>query len=370
MDIVGNEINNLHSYSFVFQNGDQIRIQHNIINFLHSHFLHISRNREVKSTGVNLWFLDNQIYNLQPGALSFAPTLEGFVYKDNFFNQPCHCTMEELVTLLINANISTLIRQIINNTFCPVNDILSQCFMLPIGVINVKNFSELVCNSKHNIVCEPYNGETKVVNVTTDIFAHNNTPRDKNTIALIIGGTSICILALLTGSFLILIRGSRWLKRKFYFNKVEDNQNEQSNIVENALESIDECENNDAPEDLTLDLLQNLSSKLDDPHTHQEASEMIEQLYQKYVRNNGLKNNNKQTEDEMHLYEELGNFQLSKLDQNLENGPKSILKFIEERININSEDVIERAPTLNIEYSEPSDVAVHLYSELKENEHT
>ncbi|RZC41897.1 uncharacterized protein BDFB_008920, partial [Asbolus verrucosus] len=370
-DIVGNNIVNFYSFGFVFQNWNRIVLEQNVIKFLHANFLLAPVNPD---NVVEFSYVGNDVFNVKPGALSFVPDLEDrvFTFKNNFFNQTCHCAIEEWIVELTTAKVSSKFKQILNNTFCTVNNLLSQCFELPVGVINLQNFTELVCNTKNDtIICEPYKGETKIVNTTSMIFADNDPPAQTSWLTLIISLTSVLVLVVIATFVVMLIRGSRWLKRKGYFRKIQYSQNEHSNEEENTIETVDESDKLDISEDLTMEMLQDLSKRLDDPNTHQEASEMIEQLYQKYIRNNGPENNNQQDE-EAHLYEELGNLQLNRVEHDpnkQQNGPRSILRLMEEKFNTQFEeiDADEARPALIGEYSEPSDAAIHLYSELKQN---
>lgn len=316
--------------------------------------------------------MGNDVYNFEQGALSFVPDLQdhAFVYKNNFFNQTCHCTIDEWIVELIALNITNKVKQIRNNSFCTVNDLLSKCFELPVGVINIQNFTELVCNTNNTIICEPYRGETKIVNTTSILLAETDIPQATNWLTIIISVASILILLVVVSFIAILIRGSRWLKRKGYFRKIQYNQNEHSNDEENTIETVDESDKVDISEDLSVELLQDLSKRLQDPDTHQEAAETIEQLYHKYIRNNPAENNNQ--EEEAHLYEELSNLQQNGIDNDSneqQTGPSSILRLMEERLNTHFEDIdaVGDRPALNVDYSEPTDAAIHLYSELRQN---
>lgn len=137
---------------------------------------------------------------------------------------------------------------------------------------------------------------------------------------------------------------------------------------------MDRNDKPDLPDELTPELLQTLRERLDDPSTHNEAREMIERLYEMFIVDESYTNNNRQ-EEEAHLYEELGNLQshnnlasaasAEKLEQR--DGAVSFLKLIEERFNMQTGEHRENKPTLVVEYSEPTDAAVHLYSELRQN---
>ncbi|KAJ3661169.1 hypothetical protein Zmor_005579 [Zophobas morio] len=371
VDISDNEIGNLQSTGFVFNGWSNIAFEHNIVQFLHANSIVAPFSSDV----VRFSFNGNEVYKSEPGALSFVPDLEDrvFIFKDNFFEQTCHCTLDEWIVELMNANATSKINKIVNNTFCRVNELLSKCFELKVGVINIQNFTELVCNSNNTIVCEPYRGETKIVNSTNTMFANDDPPPTTDWLAVIIGTSSVLVLLVIVTFIIMLIRGSRWLKRKGYFRKMQYIQNEHSNDEENTIETVDDGDKLDISEDLTMELLQDLSKKLDDPMTHQEACEMIEQLYQKYIHSSGIENNNQQDED-AHLYEELGNLQLTSTSQDpnkqQENGPRSILRIMEEKFNTHFEDIDaddNHRPPLVGEYSEPSDAAVHLYSEVRQN---
>lgn len=47
------------------------------------------------------------------------------------------------------------------------------------------------------------------------------------------------------------------------------------------------------PEELTVEFLHELSKRLDDASTHQEASEMIERLYEMFIVDESYENNNR-----------------------------------------------------------------------------
>jgi hypothetical protein len=259
VEIADNEIGNFHSSGFVFHNWNKITFEQNIIKFLHANSVVAPVNLEE----VEFAFVGNDVYEFEPGALSFVPDLEdrAFIFKNNFFDQTCHCTLDEWIVELITANVTSKINKIVNNTFCTVNELLSQCFELRIGVINIQNFTELVCNTNNTVVCEPYRGETKIVNTTNKMTTNRNASSKTNWLAVIISTTVVLVFMALITLIVMLIRGSRWLKRKGYFRKIQYNQNEHSNDEENTIETVDEGDKLDISEDLTMELLQDLSKK-------------------------------------------------------------------------------------------------------------
>lgn len=171
-----------------------------------------------------------------------------------------------------------------------------------------------------------------------------------------------------------------------------------------------ENEKLEIPQELTIEFLQELSKRLDDPATHQEASDMIERLYEMFIVDESFENNNRwaianlpqatqhskhaklSREEEAHLYEELGNLSLqippppyqeqapatAQVSQTPQDGPRGILKLMEEKFNTNeptasntdlsSTSTSSSKPILTSDYSEPLDKDVHLYSELKARE--
>lgn len=76
--------------------------------------------------------------------------------------------------------------------------------------------------------------------------------------------------------------------RNNYYN------NNQSNEEENTIVTVEtENEKLEIPEELTMEFLHELSRRLDDPNTHQDASEMIERLYEMFIVDESYENNNR-----------------------------------------------------------------------------
>ncbi|XP_066138848.1 uncharacterized protein be isoform X1 [Euwallacea fornicatus] len=386
--IVGNQIVHLHSMAFAIQNWNRITIDQNVIKNLHRDFIVTSTSEsEVESFS----FKGNEIYNLMEGSLSFVQKVEDgkLVFDDNFFNQSCSCDLSDWISTLTNTT-TYRTELIMDSSFCTVDESVSRCFSLPVGIINMKNFTQKTCFN--NTVCAPYNGETRTINTTGKIFvADDDSSEKRHWLIFIVVLIGFFILALVTTFVALLVRGSRWLKRKEksgsgYFRNHYYNNN-QSNEEENTIVTVDtENEKLEMPAELTVEFLHELSRRLDDPSTHQDASEMIERLYEMFIVDDSYENNNR--EEEAHLYEELGNLSLQIPPPPYEEhppqasgvgqGPRGILKLMEEKFNPNctaeaakedtETDTKNTKPVLTSMYSEPIDKDVHLYSELKQKD--
>ncbi|XP_076272965.1 ben isoform X1 [Rhynchophorus ferrugineus] len=388
VDIVGNQIRTFHSTAVVISKWNRIAIDQNVIRNLHADFIVAPWNEDVQ--GIS--FKGNEIYRALDNSLGFVSKLndpEVLVFDDNFFNQSCSCEMEDWVEAMTNAtNLGGLV---LDTSFCTIDQTLSRCFSLPVEIINMQNFTEKACTN--HTVCEPYNGETRTINTTGKIFADHDSNEKQDWLIFVVVLAGFIAL-LLVGTFVaIMIRGGRWLKRKVcpdsgYLRNSNDSHDEEENtIVTNETEN----EKLVMPEELTMEFLHELSSRLDDPTTHQEASEMIERLYEMFVVDDSYENNNR--EEEAHLYEELGNLNLqippppyeeqpsstvqgapsAALGAN--SGPRGILRLMEEKFGgaDSSKSGLDSStsstkPILSGDYCEPIDRDVHLYSELKEKD--
>lgn len=396
--ITDNDIRNLNERAFLFRDWNIINFDYNIILNLHSSFLEIPPTAAVvqsseSSSHHKFTFRSNEMYNVHPGAFDFLPEIDqmdGFTFQNNSFNNTCTCDMYEWFESLING---TNVKYIVNTSFCRVIDFLSRCYQLGEGLINMQNFTDLVCGN-NNITCEPYKGETKVLNSTAIMLLDETPEPSRNGIFIVIIVSVITILVIIVGvAVMLVIKGGIWLKRKGYcmhFRNMQYNPSDNSNddegvMVEHhnnsndhqTLETQQQEERLNLPSELTPELLQTLRLQLENPETEDQAREMIEKLYEMYIIDDGYGNNNRQ-EEETHLYEELGNLQQNNDNfQNsdlLPNGAKNFLKYIEEKFNNTSDDNNDNVndetkkkrqqPTLVTLYSEPKDAAIHLYSEL------
>lgn len=369
--ISDNEIEHFHTAAFSLSNWNRIVVDDNIIKYLHPDFLEVPINPDIYEFS----FTDNEIYNVHDGAMSFIPALTKYLdFDNNFFNETCHC---DISTWLEGVFKTGDVNFVMDTSYCVVTGLLSKCFQLQIGLINMQNFTELACEAGDTIVCEPYVGDTKIIDTTSKMLLDDD--EDSGNSGLILGLTlgALLILAISGTIVILLIRGGLWLKRKGYFRNMRYNHNESSNDEENTIVTVDHNDDKlELPEELTPELLQTLRERLEDPQTHNEAREMIEKLYDMFIVDESYTNNNRQDE-EAHLYEELGNLQTQqqhhqeigsqdRLDTS--EGAMSFLKLIEERLNLQPIDAdVEKKPALAGDYSEPTDAAVHLYSELKQN---
>lgn len=375
VEIIDNNFLNVQPSSFQFSSWNKISFEQNVIKNLGNQFINGEPITEPDFL-IEFSFVNNDIFNLQEGSLRFLNQLKNkndrVHFRDNYFNKTCSCGMNEWFSTITGNNKTN---NLLNTSFCIVDDLLSRCFQLKVGIINVKNFTDLICNESDKIKCEPYKGEVKIVNATT-FKAFDNQKTNHSWLILTLTVIGLLIIAGVATFIFLIISGGKWLKRKGYLRNIHYNQNEVSNEDEQdtivTLDQDSEEQKLDIPEELTLDYLEFLKKRLEDPMTHHETSEIIEKLYEMFIIEDGYENNNRQ--EEAHLYEELANMQtqIPDIENNVgspsSNGPLSILKLMEERFNlqfIDNEDENHKAPPLVSEYSEPSDAEVHLYSEVK-----
>lgn len=358
----------------------------NTINFENNHVVQLQSFFDFSEIFPNLinefTFKGNEIYNISSYALSFLPKIpeqiNHFKFDDNLFNITCICEIDKWIESLLQSNEadhvnSRNIDYIINTSFCSVTPLLERCFEIEEGNINMKNFTKLLCNmNEDTIKCMKYNGEVKVIETTEIMFLDEIDTQQSHPTIVIVGFVFLGILILTAvGSIVIaLIRGGLWLKRKgycnhfrnFHYNRNVSSLEDEGVIVNEDSNNKSESDKNDAPLQLTQELLQSLREQLENPETHEQAREMIEKLYDMFIiPEEGYTNNNRQ--EDPHLYEELGNLQLPQLNNETEplqqNNAVNFLKFMEEKM------YPEKEIPLTL-YSEPKDTTVHLYSELQQ----
>lgn len=362
IEIVGNEITSFNSSGFVLNNWNRIIINDNIIKNLHAHFIEANTNVEIERFS----FKGNEIYHVENGALSFLSHVpeEALLFDDNFFNQSCDCNMREWLEDITNSSKRSKVAM--DTSFCIVNEFLSKCYSLPEGIINIQNFTDRTCSNFTK--CEPYKGVTKVVHTARKTFENKKEDVDHRKWFVAIIGIVGCLLVAIIATFIILIlRGNRRLKGCFLGSAQYNNDEFFGNEDEGTVVTVADNEKLQLPDELTLEFLQTLSQRLDDPTTHQEASEMIERLYEMFIVDDSYENNNR--DDDAHLYEELGNLNLQipppPYEDDREQNSRSILKLMEDKIHSNTDEQGNGRPPLVSEYSEPNDAAVHFYSEIK-----
>lgn len=369
--VTDNEIGTFYSGAFVIQRWDRVTFDNNIMHHVEPHFLELRDPAALPST---LTFVGNEIYKTDDDALRFVADLRktdaNLKFEGNFFNQTCFCDISRwIMGLLGDQDMDTAF--VLDSSFCAVNALLSRCFEIPEGLINMRNYTELACSPEDVIACEKYIGETKVLNTTTDLLAEEK----PDNLTLITGILAASMLAIILSGIVVavLIRGGLWSKQKGYcmrFRNLQYHNESQFTIAEEEMETstehLDDSDKIDVPEELTPEILQQLREKLEDPETHEEAREMIERLYEMFIVGETYTNNNRRDE-ETHLYEELGNMKTPKPAEAVEDEPLGFLRLIEEKYNLPKQPTTSSQPALAGDYSEPSDAAVHLYSELQQN---
>ncbi|XP_030753314.1 uncharacterized protein LOC115880274 isoform X1 [Sitophilus oryzae] len=400
VEIVGNEVQTFHASAIEINKWNKVMIDQNVIINLHKDFITVPWNKDVQL----ITFKGNEIYHALEGSLNFLSKLDEdadkLEFDDNYFAISCSCDLADWIESLTNTTSYT--DKILDTSFCKVDQRLSECFSLSIGIINMQNFTEITCVNE-TADCRSYNGETRTINTTGKIFTDSAQNDKQNWLIFIVVLVACFILALVSTFVVLLIRGSRWLKRRvcslqgYFRNDYYGNNNESNDEEENTIVTVEtDNEKLEIPEELTIEFLHELSQRLDDPATHQEASELIERLYEMFIIDESYENNNR--EEEAHLYEELGNLNLQIPPPPYEEQPSSpqspthtvppsqtttsprgILKLMEEKVvttNTNTEpsrtvlDVSSSStrPILTGEYCEPIDRDVHLYSELRQKD--
>lgn len=351
--ISDNEIGYFRTSAFALNNWNKISVDNNIIMHLSKDFLELSLPSEV----VECSFTGNEVHHAYDAAFRFFQSLKKQLnFDNNSFNEKCRCDIDKWLEGLFN---DTDILFVMDSSYCLITKPLSTCFELQEGLINMQNFTKLVCDEGDKILCEPYQGETKIMDTTSKMLIDiENEETNSNSFILGLTLGALLIIAVAGTIVILLIRGGLWLKRKGYFRNIRYNQNENSNDDENTIVTVDRNDKFEMPDELTPELLQTLRERLDDPTTHNEAREMIERLYDMFIVDESYTNNNRQDE-EAHLYEELGNLQSH---NNLAATPAEKLEQLQA-----SDNQENNKPTLVGDYSEPNDAAVHLYSELKQN---
>lgn len=319
-------------------------------------------------------FIGNEIHNAGSKALNFISLLPRHAivkFDDNSFNQQCYCDMGKWLRNLFD-NTDMDVAFALDTSFCKVSKTLSHCFKLNEGLINMKNFTELVCgNETDEIYCEPYHGETKTLDTTATMLFDEMEENINSNMYIGIALGTLLILAVCGTVVILLIRGGIWLKRNGYcmhFRNIRLTQGEPSHDDERVMVDLERNPPKLDDNELTPELLMRLREALNDPDDDikEQARERIEKLYERYITSDSYTNNNRQDE-EVHLYEELGNLQQNghSLPPDILESPTDRIKYMETRFC--QAKMANQRPTLVGEYSEPTDAAVHLYSELKEH---
>lgn len=395
--LIDNQINSFQRQGFGFNYWNTIEIENNIIDKLYVNFIDIDTKNYDSQMNRKFVFKSNEINQIQQNTFNFMPDLKGnLVFDDNLFTQLCNCSLVSWFEKLFN---STYIDDFINSSYCTIDRELSKCFNISDEVLKMPQFLQKAC--QNNVECLPQDDAYKSNEVwldNEDIIA-----KSRRTWLILIVGTAILLLLGLLATFVVLlIRGSRWLKRKGYFRNIHYRHEEPSNDEENTIVTVDmDNEKLEIPEELTQEFLEILKKRLENPDTQQEATEMIERLYEMFIIDDNYGNNHNLAEEDPHLYEELGNLnrQIPPPPYKEESPPplpaacagnagysgglyggsiaegmdgaRDILKIMENKLNFQTTgdgdniDLREIKPQLNGDYSEPSDAAEHLYSELK-----
>ncbi|KAK9753652.1 hypothetical protein QE152_g1823 [Popillia japonica] len=311
--ITDNQFKTIQEKAFVLSNFNRVYFNHNIMLNIEKSFItfDVITDDEVQE----VTFVGNEIHNAKLKSLNFIshlPKHTAIKFDDNSFSQQCYCDMGKWLRDLFD-NSEMNVDFALDTSFCKVSKTLSHCFKLNEGLINMKNFTELVCGNETEIYCEPYHGETKTLDTTaTMLFDEMEESINSNMYIGIALGT-LLILAVCGTVVILLIRGGIWLKRNGYcmhFRNIRLTQGEPSHDDERVMVDLERNGPKNDDNELTPELLMRLREALNDPDDDikEQARERIEKLYERYITSDSYTNNNRQDE-ETHLYEELGNLQ-------------------------------------------------------------
>lgn len=368
--ITDNQFKTIKTKAFVLSKFNRVYFNHNIMLNVEDSFIEFDTITEDEVQEVT--FIGNEIHNASSKALNFIshlPPQTNIKFDDNSFNQECFCDIGKWLQDLFDRK-EMNVDLALNTSFCKISKSLSHCFKLNEGLINMQNFTKLVCgNETDQIYCEPYQGETKTLDTTAIMIFDEMEENINSNMYLGIALGVILIIAVCGTVVILLIRGGIWLKRNGYcmrFRNIRLTQGEPSHDDERVMVDLERNAPKTDDNELTSELLVRLREALNDPDDEikEQARERIEKLYERYITSDSYTNNNRQDE-ETHLYEELGNLQNGYHPPELPESPSERIKYMETRFCQGKG--LNQRPTLVGEYSEPTDAAVHLYSELRDS---
>lgn len=360
-----NDIGTFHSKGFTIPGWSQIYIENNKFDDVNKKMLDIPYKPSSCQDPCEITFTNNEIGNMQPGALDFISIIPPNVksnFENNNFQHACHCGIDGWLEEILGTKCPNFVK----NNYCIVDSLISGCYDIQEGPVIMKNFTDTVCVTEKDVLqCKTYSVDANVVNNEFTIEENNS----QLIFGVVIG--AVLLIAVIGTVLILIIHGGMWLKRKGYcvrFNNFHQYRvEEESTEVEDIMVTMEKNQENHMPEELSQELLQALREKLEDPTTYNEAREMIERLYDHFIIEDSYTNNNRQ-EEETHLYEELGNLsQPNPVQEKTSTRPFSFLRLIEERFNLLPTENPTNRDVLVGEYSEPTDAEVHLYSELPQN---
>lgn len=273
-----------------------------------------SHNTKIKNEFI---FSDNILLGTEVDTLSFIPNEPGLDVRvaGNKFEEPCHCHLERWLAQRSPSKGNALYE----TSFCLVSDLLARCYNLEKGYMLMKNYTNNICGSASQVICEE-----SIRSYRPDILTELDLENTERTVLGVIFLGVICSVGIM-----LLVLSGMWMKQKgacgrmgryltpsklsfsnlcsrlfntsnlvttssisriniHEYAEIQNQINQQQkhtilpieeNSDEEELVIYEDKATQTLPEELTQELLQSLREKLDDPENYNEARDMIEHLY-------------------------------------------------------------------------------------------
>ena len=429
VSFINNTFENIFARGFVLKSWNKLVIENNTFRSLEKDAVQTPIESIPGVPAYEFSFVGNEIEKVNPGSLKFAVTAleSGSGIKasvaDNRFTQVCHCKLMSWLQQMVTAGKDTL-DEIFNTSLCTVDVLLARCFNVPQGFVNMRNYTDLMCNAGDTIQCEESKGESAVGVVRNGSIDDEEDDRDKKVLGLIF---VVVVSAMLV---ILMTTGFMWLRRKGYcvqarlmilptttscltmfstlfqgmgtgglvtarsisrlsmheYTELQQQQQQKQQADDGSEGDVEHvpCEDKwtqTLPEELTQELLQSLREKLDDPENYSEARDMIEHLYDLIKVEESCNNNNMPStsrnieayddEDEDNLYDVIQVpsspsrvRQSSRSKKNTTTCSVGTRAPSPDKLLPYSQVLKNRQPAVVCEYVEPRDREQHLYTEL------
>lgn len=265
--------------------------------------------------------------------------------EDNYFEQPCSCSIEEWMEKVIGDN--TSVAWMMESNECIAGEWLEKCFKIPKGYIVMRNFTDTFCKADGIITCKDQLDDVVPTVITPSIGPHVY-PRQNSIFDIEMSDSerldrekilifAVCIIGVLSGVAIVIIFGILYIRRRNMFSKFTPatlnvthswlsaanemtgalsvrslsrssvneyaGANHSTRILDVGTQETDNDLNDDfvytenkatqtLPEELTEDYLKDLRNQLNDPENYSQARDIIEHLYDLIKIEENCNNNN------------------------------------------------------------------------------
>ncbi|CAB0013853.1 unnamed protein product [Nesidiocoris tenuis] len=349
-------------------------------------------------------FTRNIMIEIHESAFNFPVGDDSKVLIDNnFFIFNCHCEMYQVQSLMSGGKAAMF-----DTGMCSIDETLSKCFQLPLGFVNMLNFTENICKVHGNIVCEEVQRDAAVPpNVPSITSAVDTTFDDVARERQIL--TSLFAIMLVGVLVVTIVSAAMWVGRKGYCAKARrfllpstnsfvdhltrifsdggdtptvsvsrlsvheyaelQRKMEEAKTLEDDDYPLEDKATQTLPEELTQELLQSLKEKLNDPENYSEARDMIEHLYDLIkVEENCNKNNRESTCINVEDVETVDNvYDVIRPKRPAHPRTNTKPELVTQGTRAPSPDKLlpySKRPMIVSDYMEPRDRKVHTYSEI------